>query len=252
MTLRTKIYFASDVHLGSDVFENPLIVEKRFVRWLDSIKSDAKELYLLGDIFDFWFEYKYVAPKGFTRFLGKIAELSDSGIEIHLFIGNHDIWFFDYLEKELGVIIHKEPYIVNISGKKFFLSHGDGLGDDSKSFKIIRSIFHNKLCQKLFASVHPRWGMGLAHAWSTHSRKTGLEKPTGYLGEDKEYLVLFAKNYIQTDSSIDYFIFGHRHIVLDLMLSKKSRILILGDWIQYYTYAVFDGETLSLERFEEG
>lgn len=248
---RDKIYFASDAHLGSDVFEDPLLTEKRFVRWLDSIKQDAKALYLLGDVFDFWFEYKYVVPRGFTRFLGKIAEMSDLGVEIHFFIGNHDIWIFDYLTKETGAIIHKEPYITEIEGKKFFLAHGDGLGDRSKSFKLIRFLFHNRLCQILFASVHPRWGIGFAHLWSRHSRREGLKEPAGYFGEEKEHLVLFSKEYLKKDPSIDYFIFGHRHILLDLMLSKKSRILIIGDWIQYYSYAVFDGKEMSLEMYEQ-
>ena len=248
---RNKIYFASDAHLGSDVFEDPLSVEKRFVRWLDSIKHDAKVLYLLGDIFDFWFEYKYVVPRGFTRFLGKISEMSDMGIEIHLFIGNHDIWYFDYLTKETGAILHKKPYITEIEGKKFFLTHGDGLGDNSKTFKLIRYIFHNRLCQILFASIHPRWSIGFAHLWSKHSRKKGLKETAEYFGEDKEHLVLFSKKYLEEDPSIDYFIFGHRHILLDLMLSKKSRVLIIGDWIQYYSFAVFDGKELKLELFEE-
>ncbi len=247
---RTKIYFASDAHLGSNVFGDPLMVEKRLVRWLDSIKHDAKTLYLLGDIFDFWFEYKYVVPRGFTRFLGKISEMSDMGIEIHFFIGNHDIWIFDYLTKETGAIVHKKPYITEIEGKKFFLAHGDGLGDKSKSFKLIRYIFHNRLCQILFASIHPRWSIGFAHIWSRHSRQQGLKEPAGYFGEDKEHLVLFAKEYLQQDSGIDYFIFGHRHILLDLMLSKKNRMMIIGDWIQYYSYAVFDGNEMLLEQFD--
>ena len=247
---RTKIYFASDVHLGSKVFEDSLVVEKRFVKWLDSIKHDAKALYLLGDIFDFWFEYKTVAPRGFTRFLGKISEMSDMGINIHFFIGNHDIWFFDYLNKETGAIIRKEPYLTEIEGKKFFLAHGDGLGDKSKKIKLIRYIFHNKLCQILFASVHPRWGIGFAHLWSRNSRKNGLKEPANYLGEEKEHLVLFSKKYLEQDDSIDYFIFGHRHILLDLMLSKKSRLIIVGDWIQYYSYAVFDGKEIRLEQYE--
>ena len=247
---RTKIYFASDAHLGSSVFEDPLVVEKRFVRWLDSIKHDAKTLYLLGDIFDFWFEYKYVVPRGFTRFLGKISEMSDMGIEIHFFTGNHDVWFFDYLTKETGAIIHKEPYIIEINGKKFFLAHGDGLGDNSKKFKVIQSIFHNRLCQILFATIHPRWGIGFAHFWSRSSRQKGLRNPAGYFGEDKEHLVLFAKDYLQQNPEIDYFVFGHRHILLDLMLSKKSRLMIIGDWIQYYSYAVFDGKEMILEQFE--
>ncbi len=246
-----KIYFASDVHLGSFVFEDSRIVEKRFVRWLDSIKHDAKEIYLVGDIFDFWFEYKYVVPRGFTRFLGKIAELSDSGIEIHFFIGNHDIWIFDYLTKETGAVVHKKPFIKEIAGKKFFITHGDGLGDNSKSFKLIRWMFHNRFCQILFAAIHPRWGIGLAHHWSRHSRLQGLKEVAGYFGEDKEHLVLFTKDYLQKDSSVNYFIFGHRHIMLDLMLSQQSRMLILGDWIQYYSFAVFDGQELYLEQWEE-
>ena len=248
---RDKIYFASDIHLGSNVFEDPLIVEKRFVRWLDSIKHDAKALYLLGDIFDFWFEYKHAVPRGFTRFLGKISELSDMGAEIHFFIGNHDIWFFDYLSNETNAIIHKKPYIAEIEGKKFFLAHGDGLGDKSKSFKLIRYIFHNKLCQILFAAIHPRWGIGFAYAWSRHSRQKSLRELAGYLGEDKECLVLFSKKYLQQDTSIDYFIFGHRHILLDLMISGKTRLMIIGDWIQYYSYAVFDGKEMILEQFEQ-
>ena len=245
-----NIYFASDAHLGSNVYEDPLVVEKRFVKWLDSIKHDAKALYLLGDIFDFWFEYKYVVPRGFTRFLGKISEMNDMGIEVHFFIGNHDIWIFDYLSKETGAIIHKKPFVTEIDGKKFFLAHGDGLGDNSPKRKLRRYIFHNDLCQRLFAAIHPRWGIGLAHVWSRSSRRKGLKNPTGYFGEEKEDLVVFSKKYLEQDNSIDYFVFGHRHILLDLMLSKKSRLLIIGDWIQYYSYAVFDGKEIRLEQFE--
>jgi UDP-2,3-diacylglucosamine hydrolase len=248
---RTKIYFASDVHLGSDFYENTRIVEKRFVSWLESIRQDAKTLYLLGDIFDYWFEYKHVVPKGFTRFLGKIAEMTDSGIEVHFFTGNHDIWLYDYLPEEIGVILHKKEYITEIYGKTFFLAHGDGLGDESISFRLIRSIFHNKICQRMYAWIHPRWSTAFAHKWSKYSRKEGLEKfVSSYMGEDKEYLVKFAKQYIQRDPSIDFFVFGHRHILLDLMLNRKSRVLIIGDWLQQFSYAVLD-ETgdISLEIF---
>lgn len=248
---RKKIYFASDVHLGSDVFEDSRIAEKRFVSWLDRIKSDAEKLFLVGDIFDFWYEYKYVVPKGFTRFLGKISEMSDMGIEIHLFIGNHDVWFFDYLSEETGVIIHKEPYITELYGKKFFITHGDGLGDNSKFFHFLRSIFHNRVCQILFSTIHPRWSFGFAHTWSKHNRKKSLNIPVDYLGEDNEHLVLFTKEYIKKDDSIDFFIYGHRHIMLDLMLTRKSRMIILGDWLQHYSYAVFDGTDLVLEQVEK-
>lgn len=271
MSKNKKIYFLSDVHLGSashlrkvhqaggltlpnapkgkdNLYPNH-DVERKLCRWFDKAKDDAKTIYLLGDIFDFWFEYKSVVPRGFTRVLGKIAELTDSGIEIHFFIGNHDVWVDDYLQKECGMIVHKSPLVVDIYNKKFFLAHGDGLGDDSKSFKFIRSIFHNQLCRKAFATIHPRFALAIAHKWSNHSRATG--GIIDYLGEDKEHLVLFAKKQLQQAPNINFFIFGHRHIMLDLMISATSRIIILGDWINYFSYAVFDGENLSLEVFED-
>lgn len=250
---RSRVYFASDIHLGSSFFEDTRIVEKRFVRWLDSIKDDARALYLLGDVFDYWFEYKHVVPRGFTRFLGKIAELSDSGVEVHFFTGNHDIWYFGYLTEELGVILHTEECITEIYGKKLFLAHGDGLGDESFTFRLIRSVFHNKVCQKMYSWIHPRWSTAFAHRWSSYSRKEGLEMgASDYLGEDREHLVLFAKQYLKEHPDIDYFVFGHRHIVLDLMLNKRSRVLILGDWLQFYSYAVLNeaGE-MELNVFEE-
>jgi UDP-2,3-diacylglucosamine hydrolase len=246
---KDKVYFASDMHFGSTIFEDPKITEKRFVRWLNSIREDAKALYLLGDIFDFWFEYKEVVPRGFTRFLGKIAEMHDDGVEIHFFIGNHDIWMFDYLPEELGVTIHRGPLTVEIGGKRFYLAHGDGLGDRSRSFRLLRSIFHNRVCQFLFARFPSRWGIGFAHWWAKHNRKKDLADPAPYFGEDKEHLVLYAKAYIKEHPEIDYLIFGHRHILLDLMLNRKTRMMIIGDWMQYFSYAVFDGTELSLEQF---
>jgi UDP-2,3-diacylglucosamine hydrolase len=248
---KDKIYFVSDMHFGSDIFEDPLVSEKRFVRWLDSIKDEAKTLYLLGDVFDFWFEYKEVVPRGFTRFLGKIAEMSDKGVEIHFFTGNHDVWANDYLPKETGVIIHKKPLVMEISGKVFYLAHGDGMGDPSPSFRLIRWVFHNPICQRLFAAFHPFFGIGFGHAWSKHSRKKELAHPAPYLGEDKEHLVLYAKEYIRQHPDTDYLIFGHRHILLDLILSRRSRMLIIGDWLQHFSYAVFDGKQLTLEQYEE-
>ncbi|MCL1938818.1 MAG: UDP-2,3-diacylglucosamine diphosphatase [Candidatus Azobacteroides sp.] len=245
---KDKIYFASDMHLGSDILENPKKSEQRFVCWLDSIQEEAKALYLLGDIFDFWFEYKKVVPRGFTRFLGKIAEMYDRGTEIHFFIGNHDIWMFDYLQEEVGAIIHKKPLTVEINGKIFYMAHGDGLGDSSRSFGLIRSIFHNRTCQYLFAHFPSTWGIGLAHKWSRHNRKRDFAASLPYLGEEKEALVLFAKQYLREHADIDYFIFGHRHIMLDLALNRKTRMLIIGDWMRYFSYAVFDGENLTLEQ----
>ncbi|MFR9166446.1 MAG: UDP-2,3-diacylglucosamine diphosphatase [Dysgonomonas sp.] len=270
---RTKVYFLSDAHLGSlshrkkvsgiestalplpsrlkekDEYFPEHEVERKLCRWLDMVKEDAKTIYLLGDIFDFWFEYKNVVPRGFVRFLGKIAEITDSGVEVHFFIGNHDIWITDYLQKECGMIVHRGPLVCDIYGKKFFLAHGDGLGDNSKSFKFIRTLFHSNICRKLFATIHPRWAVSFAHKWSNHSRETG--DLADYLGEDKEHLVLFAKNHLKTAPNINYFLFGHRHILLDLKIAPECRVVILGDWINYFSYAVFDGNDLTVEVFED-
>ncbi|WP_459602790.1 UDP-2,3-diacylglucosamine diphosphatase [Dysgonomonas reticulitermitis] len=224
-------------------------VERKLCRWLDRVKQDASAIYLLGDIFDYWFEYKNVVPRGFVRFLGKIAEITDLGIEVHFFIGNHDIWVTDYLQKECGMIVHLQPLVKEIYGKKFFLAHGDGLGDDSTSFKVLRKIFHSKLCRIAYAAIHPRWTVGFAQRWSNHNRDNDEMPP--YFGEDKEHLVLFAKDHLKKAPGFNFFIFGHRHIMLDLMLSSTSRVVILGDWINFFSYGVFDGENFSLEIFEE-
>jgi UDP-2,3-diacylglucosamine hydrolase len=246
-----KIYFASDAHLGARFHKEPLEVEKRLVRWLDSIKDDAGAIYFLGDMFDYWYEYKYVVPKGFVRFLGKLAELSDAGVEIHFFIGNHDIWMFDYLPKEIGAIIHKDVLVTELMGKTFFLGHGDEIDYRKKSFRLMRSLFRNKFCQWLYAGIHPRWTFGFALGWSLSSRKSGLEdEKHKYQGENEEYQVIFAKEYLKEHPDINYFIFGHRHIMLDLMLSRTARILIIGDWMRHFSYAVWDGENMLLEQFE--
>ena len=250
MAVKDKIYFASDMHLGSPVFGDPREREKRLVRWLDTIREDAKALYLLGDVFDFWFEYKQAVPRGFTRFLGKLSELSDDGVEIHFFIGNHDIWVYDYLPEEIGLILHKEPFITQIAGKTFYLAHGDGLGDYSHSFKLIRWIFHSRTCQFLFRNfIHPDLGIKFGHTWAKHSRKKEWMHPLPYLGEEKEHLVLYAKACIQEHPEIDYIIFGHRHILLDLMLNPQTQMMIIGDWLQHFSYAAFDGKKLTLEKF---
>jgi UDP-2,3-diacylglucosamine hydrolase len=248
-----NIYFLSDAHLGSRAIEHGRTQERRLVRFLDSIKDKAAAIYLLGDMFDFWYEYKYAVPKGFTRFLGKISELTDLGVEIHYFTGNHDIWAYDYLEKECGVILHKNPLTTEIYGNVFMLAHGDGLGDGSKSFKILRAIFHSRTCQHLFSALHPRWGIDLGLAWAAHSQikhRNGNELE--YQGENNEPLVLFTKNYMKTHPDINYFIYGHRHIELDLMLSRQTRMMIIGDWISHNTYVVYDGEHIFLEEYVEG
>lgn len=247
------VYFLSDAHLGSLAISHRRLQERRLVNFLDGIKHKATAVYLLGDMFDFWYEYRMVVPKGFTRFLGKLSELTDLGVEVHFFTGNHDIWCGDYLTRECGVILHREPLTTEIYGKEFFLAHGDGLGETDKTFQILRRLFHNKLAQRLFSMIHPRWGVSCGLQWAKRSR---LKRPDGrepeYQGEDKEPLIIFAKEYLQTHPNINFFLFGHRHIELDLMLSRDSRAVILGDWINYFTYAVYDGETFFLENFIEG
>ncbi|MBD8389687.1 UDP-2,3-diacylglucosamine diphosphatase [Dysgonomonas sp. BGC7] len=265
-----KVYFLSDVHLGSafhkknvDKFQEMTLpstraynsvtplhdIERKLCRWFDMVKKDASEIYLLGDIFDYWFEYRDVVPRGFVRFLGKVAEITDMGIPVHFFIGNHDIWVTDYLQKECGMTVHLQPLVRDINGKKFFLAHGDGLGDENLSFKILRKIFHSKICRIAYAAIHPRWTVGFAHWWSNHNRENDEMPP--YFGENKEHLVVFAKKHLQMAPNINFFIFGHRHIMLDLALTASGRVVILGDWINYFSYGVFDGENFSLEIFDE-
>lgn len=237
-----KIYFASDFHFGLDYDIPTNEREQRFVKWLTEIKDNCAELYLLGDVFDYWFEYNNVVPKGFVRVLGKLAEFSDAGIPVTLFTGNHDIWMFGYMEQEIGIrVIHKECEM-EIAGKKFLLGHGDGLGDPSRSFRFVRAFFRNKPCQWLYKWIHPDVTMPFGHWWSRHNRmkKKGNEAEN-YLGEDKEYLVKFSK---ETEKTIhhDYYMYGHRHIELDLMINKNSRVIILGDWISNFTFGVLDPE----------
>ena len=248
-----NIYFLSDAHLGSLAIPHSRTQERRLANFLESIKHKAHAVYLLGDMFDFWHEYRTVVPKGYTRVLGKISELTDMGVEVHYFCGNHDLWQLDYFEKECGMTLHRHATTVELYGHTFFLAHGDGLGSDDKKFKFLRALFHNALCQKLFASVHPRWGMAFGLEWARRSRlkrEGGSEPP--YMGEDKEELIIFAKKYLQTHPDINFFLFGHRHIELDLMLTHTTRLLILGDWITQFTYAVFDGEHMFMENFIEG
>lgn len=247
-----KVYFLSDAHLGSRAVSDSRGQERRLVRFLDSIRHEAAAIYLLGDMFDFWFEYRTVVPKGCTRFIGKIAELCDNGVEVHYFTGNHDLWMDGYLEAECGLTLHRADATVDIMGRRFYLSHGDGLDPTDRKFALLRRVFHNRLCRRLFALLHPRWGVDFGLAWAAHSRrkrKDGQEPP--YRGEANESLVRFAKAHARTHADIDFYIFGHRHIALDLMLSRSTRMLILGDWITQYSYAVFDGERLVLDSFDE-
>lgn len=243
-----KIYFVSDFHLGSYPHEESDAREKRIVAWLQHIRVDAAELYLMGDIFDFWFEYATVVPRGHIRFLGKLAELADQGIRLTFFKGNHDMWMFGYLEKELGARIVSDELIVERNGRKFYLHHGDGLGPGDRKYKGLKKIFRSRLCQWLFARLHPNFGIGIAQRWSRHSRASSGAQEV-FQDADGEWLVQYANGVLNTDY-YDYFIFGHRHLPLDLSLDQGSRYINLGEWISYDSFAVFDGENLSLNYWK--
>ncbi|HKG06645.1 MAG TPA: UDP-2,3-diacylglucosamine diphosphatase [Pedobacter sp.] len=242
-----NIYFASDFHLGSPDFAESRKREQLIVRWLDEIAPDCSELFLMGDVFDFWFEYRTVVPKGFIRLQGKLAELSDAGIRIWFFKGNHDMWVNDYFTKEMGIEIVSDELVIERNGKRFFLHHGDGLGPGDQKYKVLRKIFRNPVCQWLFSLVPPVIGMGIANGWS---RKSRAASGTGevFSGEDKEWLAIYAKERLRTEH-YDYFVFGHRHLPLEIDLGKGSRYVNTGEWLDFNSYAVFDGTDLSLKYF---
>jgi UDP-2,3-diacylglucosamine hydrolase len=243
-----KIYFASDQHLGVPNYEQSLIREKHVIKWLEMARKDAAAIYLLGDLFDFWFEYKTAVPKGYVRILGKIAEITDSGIPVYLFTGNHDMWMFDYLPKEIGVELHRDPVVKEYNGKKFFIGHGDGLGPGDHGYKFIKKVFRNKFCQWAFARLHPNFGIGLANYFSGKSRLANAGSDKEFLGEENEWLAIYAKEKLK-QQHYDYFVFGHRHYPMDLEVGTNSRYINLGEWVSDFTYAVFDGSELSLEEF---
>jgi len=240
------IYFLSDFHLGAPNAEKSLEREKRIIRFLNSIKDHAETIFILGDLFDFWFEYKKVVPKGYTRILGKLAELTDSGISIHFFVGNHDMWMKDYFQKELNIQVYFEPTPFEFSGKKFLIGHGDGLGPGDKGYKFIKKIFRSPISQWLFGILPPYLGMGIADFFSRKSRAQTGNTDEVFLGEEKEWLIIYAKEILQK-KHYDYFIFGHRHLPIDQLLHNNSRYINLGDWIKYFTYASFDGNTITLQ-----
>ncbi len=246
---KTKVYFASDLHLGAPDYASSLVREKAFVQWLDMISKDASDLYLLGDIFDMWFDFKRVVPRGYVRLLGKLAELSDAGLQIHYFIGNHDMWTFDYFEKELGVIMYREPQELVLRNKTFLIGHGDGLGSGDASYKFIKRIFAGKFNQWLFARLHPNFGLWLAGFLSRRSRIANGNYDEQFHGEDKESLVQYCKKRLAT-KHYDYFIFGHRHLKMEIQIADNSTYINLGEWVNNKPYAVFDGEELQLLEFE--
>lgn len=257
---RDKVYFLSDLHLGAPYLAKSKEAERRVVSFLDYIKDTAREIYLLGDILDYWYEYRYVVPRGFVRFFGKLAQLSDSGIRIVWIIGNHDIWINDYIPGELGIEVIDGVVRKKIMGKSFYLAHGDGLGITSRKFRFIRSLFRNKIAQKLYSGIHPRWTIPFAYAWSAQSRKKGESEkpelqrqpityePTEFFG----YLFDYSQDVLKSEPDINYFIYGHLHIVARRPLSPTSEIIILGEWIRTFSFAVFDGEHLELQRWDDG
>jgi UDP-2,3-diacylglucosamine hydrolase len=247
LTSGKKIYFASDFHLGLGTPEEIKAREQLLVKWFDMIKADADEVFLVGDLFDVWFEYKRVIPKGHTRFLAKIAELTDAGIPVHVFTGNHDMWMFGYFEKELGVKMYRAPISRQFNGKHFFIGHGDGLGPGDKGYKFIKKIFASKFCQWLYARFHPNFGIWLATYFSEKGAGK-REHENQYKGDDKEFLVQFCNQHLK-EFQIDYFIFGHRHLPLVKQIQNATYIN-LGDWVKYNSFAVFDGTNLELKYFK--
>ena len=244
-----KIYFASDNHLGLPNSEVSLVREKHFISWLEEVRKDAAAIYLLGDLFDFWIEYKTVVPKGFVRVLGKLAELSDSGIPITFFTGNHDLWMRDYFQKELNITVHRQPITLTIGTTRFLIGHGDGLGPGDKGYKLMKKLFTNPFSQWLFRWLHPDLGVRLGQYLSKKNKLISGEEDVKFLGEDKEWLVTYSQKKLK-EEHFDYFVFGHRHLPLEIELNQNSKYINLGDWITHNTYAVFDGTTLKLKTWK--
>lgn len=247
MESKKKIYFVSDVHLGAPALTDNAKREKLFTAWLSEVSQDAAAIFLMGDIFDFWFEYRKVVPRGHTRVLGKMAEISDRGIPIHFFTGNHDIWVFDYLPAETGVIVHRDFFVTELMGKKFFLAHGDGLDKNDKGYLILKKIFTNRFWQWIFARFHPNFAVSIALRWSKTSR---LSKKSGdaVFDAENEGMYHFALSVLEKDH-YDFFIFGHRHRLANIEMSETSRFILLGEWIKTFSYGVFDGEKFELKKY---
>jgi len=243
-----KIYFASDLHLGIPNEMASRERELKFISWLDEVRIDAGEIHLMGDLFDFWFEYKRAIPRGYIRLLGKLAEIADAGIPLYWYLGNHDMWIFDYLPKEIGLSIIPNESIREFNGKKFFLHHGDGLGPGDNGYKFLKKIFRSRLCQWMFARLHPNFGIWLADKSSRSSRYSEPEHKKPYQGDEKEFLVQFCHQKLE-DEHFDYLIFGHRHLPIDMKI-KEGRYINLGDWLEHFSYAVFDGNDVELKYWK--
>ena len=244
-----KIYFASDFHLGAPKDTKSAERERLLCKWLDEIKTDAEEIYLVGDIFDFWYEHVYTVPKGFVRILGKIAELTDGGIKVYFFTGNHDTWMKGYFPKELNVTVCDEPISKSYNGKNFYIGHGDGLGPGDYWYKFLKLIFRSKISQWLYSRIHPNLSFWIARASSLKSRAVTGNADEIFEGAEKEWLYAFCKEYL-INNKVDYFVFGHRHLPLELNIEGKATYINLGDWIRYNSYAVFDGNKLELKYYK--
>jgi len=244
-----KLYFASDFHLGVPSAEESLLREKRIIRWLESIRHDAHTIFLMGDIFDFWFEYRHAIPKGFARLQGKIAELTDSGIPVIFFTGNHDMWMFDYFQKELGVTIYRESHVLKTQHHTLLIGHGDGLGPGDNTYKILKKFFNSRFCQWAFARLHPNLGIAIANLWSRKSRLANHKKEEEkFFGEDGEFLWVYCRE-LEKTTHHDYYIFGHRHLPLNLKVGENSSYINLGEWVNFNTYATYDGTQVELKTF---
>ncbi len=244
-----KIFFAADFHLGVPDHASSLQRERDIIQWLDSIKGEAHSIYLLGDIFDFWFEYKYTIPKGFVRLLGKLAELKDARIPVFFFTGNHDMWMFDYFPKELGIPVYRKPMVLQVGNTKILIGHGDGLGPGDRTYKMLKRFFDSKICQWLFARLHPNLGMAIANKWSRRSRIANNKRQEKFEGEEREFLWVYCRE-IQKSTHHDYYVFGHRHLPLNLKIGESSTYINVGEWVHFKTYAVFDGTKVELKAFK--
>jgi len=253
LTAPKKIFFASDFHLGVPNYKESLEREKKIVRWLNHIEPEAAEIFLVGDIFDFWFEYKQAIPKGFVRLQGKIAELTDKGIPVHVFTGNHDMWIFDYLPQELGVELYRDPIEREFFGKKVFIGHGIGhgvgLGPGDKGYKFLKKIFRNRFCQWAFARLHPNFGIWLANKSSKTSRAATGMKDEKFHGKENEWLYLFCEEELKK-KQVDLFIFGHRHLPIDIPVGQNSRYINLGDWLNYSTFLEIGPDHVALKSWD--
>ncbi|XLS28991.1 UDP-2,3-diacylglucosamine diphosphatase [Flavobacteriaceae bacterium M23B6Z8] len=243
-----KVYFASDNHLGAPTREKSFPREQKFVRWLDEVKQDAAAIFLLGDLFDFWFEYHTVVPKGFTRTLGKLAEITDSGIPVYYFVGNHDLWMNGYFEEELNIPVFHKPQEYTFNKIKFLIGHGDGLGPGDKGYKRMKKVFTNPFAKWLFRWLHPDLGVKLAQYLSVKNKLISGDEDVKFLGEENEWLVQYSKRKLKS-THYDYFVFGHRHLPMEIKVGDRSTYINLGDWIGYYTYGEFDGKKLHLRKF---